>query len=177
MRKTTLVLLVVLVLTLSLGAFAFQKESEGFRGLKWGDPPTKDMVFIRRDEYGENQYELPDENLQIGEVELERIIYYFFDDGNSERLMSVIIRTEGKHNYELLKELCKLKFGEEVYEESSRRIIWASSKTLVHLAYDQYYSKYRTVVNGYLLLSYLPIGGEYQKAKEDVLRESMTDDW
>ncbi|GAI49504.1 unnamed protein product, partial [marine sediment metagenome] len=26
------------------------------------------------------------------------IIYYFFDDANSERLMSVMIRTEGKYN-------------------------------------------------------------------------------
>ncbi len=46
MRKTTLVLLVVLILALSVAAFAFQNEPEGFRGLKWGDPPGEDMKFL-----------------------------------------------------------------------------------------------------------------------------------
>ncbi len=175
-RIAVVALAALIILALSVSSFAFQNEPDGFRGLKWGDPPTEDMVFIGRDKYGENQYELPDENLQIGEVELERIEYKFFDDGKSERLMSVMIQTEdkySKYNYELLKKLCKLKFGEEVYEESSRRIIWASTKTLVYLSYDQYYK----VVSGYLSLSYSPIKGEYQKAKEDVLRESMADNW
>jgi|GEM_PF-4964628 len=36
MRKTTLVLLLFLVLTLSVGAFAFQNEPEGFRRLSFG---------------------------------------------------------------------------------------------------------------------------------------------
>jgi opacity protein-like surface antigen len=36
MRKTTLVLLLVLVMTLSVGAFAFQNEPDGFRRLSFG---------------------------------------------------------------------------------------------------------------------------------------------
>ena len=44
MRKTIVIVLVaVMVLGLSAGAFAFQNEPEGFRGLEWGDPPSVDM--------------------------------------------------------------------------------------------------------------------------------------
>ncbi len=194
MRKAIVVLAVLIILALSLVGFAFQNEPTGFRGLKWGDPPGEDMVFIRGDEYGRNQYELPDEKLQIGEAELESIKYIFFDNGNSERLMEVMIWTKdttstasrslgiNRDNYELLEELCRFKFGEEIIEDSSKRIIWGSSKILVYLTYDQYYlSGFGTIVSGYLSLTYLPISGEYQKpkqkAEEDALRESAKEDW
>ena len=44
MRAIAGVLIIVLVL--SVGAFAFQNEPDGFRGLKWGDPPTKEMTLF-----------------------------------------------------------------------------------------------------------------------------------
>ena len=176
------------------GGFGFQNEPDGFRGLKWGDPPTEDMVFIHGNEYGRNQYLLPDEKLQMGEAELVEIEYIFFDDGNYERLMEVWINTKditsaasirsgvNKDNYELLKELCKFRFGKETTIDSSKRIVWGSSKTLVYLTYDQYYIRgLGTVVGGTLVLSYLPIDGEYQepkqKAEEDALRKSTAEDW
>ena len=37
-KKTLVIALVILVVALGSTAFAFQKEPEGFRGLKWGDP-------------------------------------------------------------------------------------------------------------------------------------------
>ena len=36
----------IIALVLSTGAIAFQNEPDGFRGLKWGDPPEKDMKLI-----------------------------------------------------------------------------------------------------------------------------------
>ena len=44
-----MVFLVMMVLALTMGAFAFQNEPDGFRGLKWGDPPGKDMIFCWKD--------------------------------------------------------------------------------------------------------------------------------
>ncbi|GAI13595.1 unnamed protein product [marine sediment metagenome] len=46
MRKLAFVLAILIVLALSTGGFAFQNEPEGFRGLKWGDPPGEDMELI-----------------------------------------------------------------------------------------------------------------------------------
>jgi hypothetical protein len=48
MKKISLSLLVVLLFIFALASIAqaFQNEPDGFRGLKWGDPPTEDMTFI-----------------------------------------------------------------------------------------------------------------------------------
>lgn len=56
-KKKGLFLVLVLVLTLSLGAFAFQNEPEGFRGLKWGDPPGEDMELVGKFVYEYYWYE------------------------------------------------------------------------------------------------------------------------
>ena len=45
MRKG-LLLVLVLVLALTVGAFAFQNEPDGFRGLKWGDPVGEEMEYL-----------------------------------------------------------------------------------------------------------------------------------
>lgn len=45
MKKITVIgTMVWLVLGLTVGTYAFQDEPDGFRDLKWGDPPTWDMV-------------------------------------------------------------------------------------------------------------------------------------
>jgi hypothetical protein len=111
MRKTTLVLFMVLVLTLSLGAFAFQNEPEGFRGLKWGDPPTENMTKLSRLDLSplsdSGTYRIFEgENLQIGGAELERIEYRFYKG----QLLGVFIETKFNEG-EPLQDVVDLKFG------------------------------------------------------------------
>jgi len=40
----------ILVFSLVDVGLTFQNEPEGFRGLKWGDPPTEDMEFLREED-------------------------------------------------------------------------------------------------------------------------------
>lgn len=60
-------LVVVMILALSLGAFAFQNEPDGFRGLKWGDPPGKHMrPFTTYAHFGVRIYERSFDKMKIG---------------------------------------------------------------------------------------------------------------
>ena len=95
MKKNVSILLIVscilIVFSLILFAeevkFTFQNEPDGFRGLKWGDPPTEDMVYIAIMEGGLTFYKLPNEKLHIGDAWFYKISYSFF--GSPERFMRV----------------------------------------------------------------------------------------
>ena len=152
---------------------AFQNEPEGFRGLKWGDPPTKEMRFIRCDKYGQSLYDLPDEKLQIGDAEILHVTYCFFNDRDVEKLMRVFVYFEGENNFKILETICNAKFDKPSQEEY-QKLIWASPKTIVILSYDRSYGK---LGDGILLLDYVPISDAYHKAKEQKQVEEAEKDW
>lgn len=68
----------IIVLVVSLGAFAFQNEPDGFRGLKWGDSPTEDMVFKFEDSQLSHAYTRPTDKLSIGDAKFTYIDYSFY---------------------------------------------------------------------------------------------------
>ncbi len=99
MKKGIFVVVLVLVLALTVGAFAFQNEPDGFRGLLWGDPPGEAMKYFDTIE-GRERYVLPKENRYFGNIELEQIFYVFY--GDPGRLLSVMLSFKGKTTYERL---------------------------------------------------------------------------
>lgn len=113
--------------------FAFQNEPEGFRDLKWGDPPREDMVYIGTIEGGSRLYELPDEKLYLGDAQFYMILYSFY--GSPERFMSVALHFQGKENYDLLERMCLARFGKQMKKEIYQ-ISWLSPRTSVYLRYD-----------------------------------------
>lgn len=72
-------------------AFAFHNEPEGFRGLKWGDPPGQDMVYYGKSKDNENVlwYKRKNDKLQIGRARIKCIHYLFY----KEQFMEVLIKT------------------------------------------------------------------------------------
>lgn len=124
--KKGLLLVLVLVLVLSVGAFAFQNEPEGFRGLKWGDPPGEDMeqlpsywgAWMDPDEHDFLWYEKQDDKLQIGRAKLESIEYQFYKG----QFYKVEINVDGYYNYKSLKDVVQLKFGMIDFEKKTRGI-------------------------------------------------------
>ena len=109
MKKVIVVLVALMVLTLTLGAFAFQNEPDGFRELKWGDSKTEDMKYFDIIE-GHERYVLSKENRHFGNIELEQIFYVFY--GDPGRLLSVILSFKGKTTYERLETFCRQEYGE-----------------------------------------------------------------
>ena len=150
--KKGLILAVVLVLALSLGAFAFQNEPEGFRGLKWGDPPGEDMKVNRIFKLYQDKldmiiwYTRQGDELKIGGAKLEGIYYGFYKN----KFMRVEIETE---DYELLREVLYLKFGEPTYRGTFKvpsllfkRVMeymsetWDGDTTKIHLVESSIYN-------------------------------------
>ena len=124
MKKVSLFLIVILFFMFALASitWAFQNEPNGFRGVKWGDAPGKDMVFWGKLSksitvafiyphlfpfVGDDVilYKRENDKLQIGGAKLEYIYYLFYKD----QFMGVQIGTE--KDYQSLKDVVKLKFG------------------------------------------------------------------
>lgn len=157
--RISLWFLAVIILMFSLAdiTFAFQNEPDGFRGLKWGDPPTEDMVYIAMMEGGLKFYKLPNEKLHIGDAWFYKISYSFF--GPPEKFMRVDLYFYGERNYKLLESICQGKFGEET-TKGFHEHVWISPETTVVLVYDVADDK------GSLSLGDWTIFSEYTDAKK-----------
>jgi len=111
----------------------FQNEPDGFRGLKWGDPPSEDMEYCRflDSDFDITTYERWKDEMQIGGAELDDINYSFYKG----RFMAVEIEP-GYDNYDALKDVVMLKFGDgtvikkDLYNE---KIVWSGDLATIIL--------------------------------------------
>jgi len=165
--KKGIVLVVVLVLALSVGVFGFQNEPDGFRGLKWGDPPGEDMQCIGDFEADDVAYFLPEDKMFLGDVELYLIGYRFY----KERFMTVALYYHGEDNYDLLETICKERYGKEGIDEAFYDLRWMGQKSFVMLAYDVMEE------DGYLILASTPLALEQTEAKKKEEAEKAEGDW
>jgi len=142
MRKVRVISgMAVLLLALSVGAFAFQNEPEGFRGLEWGDPPTEDMISTdclnkKEDKWNKGFYR-PDDKLAIGSVPLSKIVYSFYYS-EPPGLMSVTLIFEEKENYDLSKTILEGIFGKATKSTMpflTWKDVWIGEKTTIELKY------------------------------------------
>lgn len=140
----TVALAVLLVVALITGFQAKKKnEPTGFRGLKWGDPPTEDMVFSHKIEVpfslfaGAKVYTRPDEKKQVGDIGARNITYGFY--GEPEKFMGVFIYFEGAAQYDWLETMLTDMYGDpeiEKIEENRRRLIWEGDIAGIVLEYS-----------------------------------------
>lgn len=134
--KILLLSLIISTFLLINMGFAFQNEPDGFRGLKWGNPPTKNMVFY--DNFGENVniYFLLGEKLSIGRAQFRKIHYWFYD----KRLAAVSMNFDGKENFDLLESICQYRFGTETtrIEDTMYEfyLVWKGKMARIHLQYN-----------------------------------------
>lgn len=143
MRKGLVLVLVLVMLSVTVGAFAFENEPEGFRGLKWGDPPGEDMeqlpsywgAWMDPDEHDFLWYEKQDDKLQIRGAELESIEYQFYKGQFYKVEINVV---DGYYNHESLKDVVQLKFGVIDFEKkipgiSTKSYRWIGKKATIIL--------------------------------------------
>ena len=172
MRKIAVVAILVVVLAFCGIAFAFDNEPEGFRGLKWGDPPTEEMEFIAEEDEWTVIYRNPNEERKLGDARFDMIIYVFYasPDAPTRKLMSVVLYFRGEENFDILETICKVKFGEPT-NESYQYLGWASPSSMVLLGYDSIDE------TGYLDLGSMPISQQYNREKEKKQAEEAEKDW
>lgn len=166
--KKVLSLVLILVLVLSAGAFAFQNEPDGFRGLKWGDTVKKGMILLGETKGEVKGYMVPDDELYLGDANFYSILYGFYDQ--PKRFMIVYLFFNGKENYGLLTIICHDKFGEET-ERGFYEYSWQSQKAMVKLTYDWIEEK------GSLYLASFPIFFEHMQARKKKEAEKAAEDW
>lgn len=128
--KLAILLLCSLVL-LAVPGLAFQNEPDGFRGLKWGHPPTEEMEYYM-EAAGSVGYFLPKDKMAIGNVNLTSILYMFYEN----QFLAAALYFKGEDNYDLLQTICEERYGEDEMDEGFYKTTWQGHKGFVFLNYD-----------------------------------------
>ncbi|MQY69683.1 MAG: hypothetical protein GH145_02315 [Firmicutes bacterium] len=172
MRRIAMVATLVVLLVFSGMAFAFQNEPEGFRGLKWGDPPGEEMEFMADVDELMKVYRSTSENNRLGDARFYLMLYTFYipPGASVKRFTGAALYFRSKENFDILETVCKVKFGEPT-EKGYLELGWMSLATTVVLGYDSIEE------TGYLTLGSTPIFNQYTKEKERQQAESAEEDW
>jgi hypothetical protein len=115
----------------SPGSLAYLDFKNGFRDLKFGDPPAADMV-LKEDSGDSKFYVRPQDELGIGGATVNRIAYGFY----KERLSSILIETKGLTNSRGLLDVLRQAYG--IGEQPNRFMnsyTWRGSRAIV--SYDE----------------------------------------
>ena len=102
MKPKIAILLLCSLVLLTIPGLAFQNEPEGFRVLKWGDPPTEDMFFVKTVDDIKGYFR-KDDKMNIGDAKRRIVVYQFYDD--PERFTSGVMLFDKEENYDILKDI------------------------------------------------------------------------
>ena len=174
-RKILLAIVLIFLITgigfASQDEIAFKNEPDGFRGLKWGDAPTEDMMLNCQHIYSGSTYYKKEDKLNIGNAELG-LIYYMFNL-YSNQFYKVLSTFYGENNYNTLKIIFEGRFGEstKTYKEYGFNVLqWTGEKTKIKLCYNSKHSEGYIVIESMKIHSERPEDNkqkEIEKAKED----------
>jgi len=168
MKKEALLLALIISIFLLVSAgFTFQNEPDGFRELKWGDLPTEDMIYFTTLE-GARVYNRLNEEMHIGSAQFYLIAYLFY--GQPEKFMSIILYFRGEKNYDLLKTICRGRFGEET-DQGFYLLGWLGQKVIITLRYNTIEEE------GSLSLTNMPILMEKKRIEGQKEIEKSKKDW
>jgi len=123
----------IMVMLLSVSSYAFQNEPRGFRGLRWGQRRTPDMVLVE-EAYNRKGYKRPDDELTLGEAKLTAITYNFLDQGYRQSFMAIYIEFD-KDSYKTLASICEQKFGEP-HKKLINELLWIGVRSNVIIHYN-----------------------------------------
>lgn len=106
MRITKLITMALCIVATS--CYLQAADTEGFRDMKWGDSPTKDMIIDSTEKTTNTKmYHLKNDKLNIGDAQLTGISYTYFDN----KFMSTSIKFKGYANYSSIKSTLETKYG------------------------------------------------------------------
>ena len=137
----------------SLAALDFKN---GFRDLKFGEPPTHSMVL--KDDAGDKKYYTrPEDDLSIGGGRANQLIYGF----TNNRLSTILIQTNGMSNSRALLEVLRQAYGPGSQPDPSLpRYTWRGSQVRVS------YNENANTHNADTWLHHVPARDEEQKDAE-----------
>ena len=97
------------LLSITINAWGFQNEPDGFRGIKWGTKlkDIKQLVFFMSINDKDTAYTKSNDDMSIAELPAKDIYYCFFDNV----FYGTQIRVSGYDRFTLLKGLLEAKYG------------------------------------------------------------------
>jgi len=117
--------------------FSGAPDLYGFRGMKWGANVSDFQGLVKlNDDPFVQRYSKKNDQLQIGGIELESIIYNFYKG----RFMGVSIETRGTSEWKQLKYLVFKKFGPAPNisaHAAAEQYEWRASRSITHLQFFQ----------------------------------------
>lgn len=166
-RARMVLFLLAASLILSLPVFAFQNEPDGFRGIKWGTNISELSEMGIIEDHGEQKlYVRKNDKMQIGDADLEVIIYVFYKD----RLYGVMVIYNSSLNFSKLKETLFQVYG------SGRRpnpfmekYNWYGSSVLITLDFNEIREK------GSIIYFYVPILKEQERDVKEKAKKGASD--
>ena len=135
LRKILLASILIFLIT-GMG-FAFRNEPDGFRGLKWGDAPTEDMVFFGQNVDKEDLYHKENDKIEIRSIKLSNITYRFY---KKKEFIGVSGKIMSDDDYSILEIFCREEFGKPSKESFSSitgdgELEWCGEKSRISLLY------------------------------------------
>lgn len=86
----------------------FGADADGFRDIKWGDIPKKEMTMSKYDATTNiKKYYIQNEKLSVGDAQINAISYWYYDN----KFMGVFIQYDKINNFSSLKSTLEAKFG------------------------------------------------------------------
>ena len=163
----TLIFLLIISVCVSMPAFAFQNEPDGFRGIKWGTDISQlnDMVFDSGD--GDvKYYSRKADKMKIGDTDIEQIGYGFYKN----RFYTVKIRFSGFSNFTRLKASLLDQYGSG--DKPFSRLedySWVGSTVSIVMNFDETFDK------GKLFFFFKPISEEKKADEMQRVKKSFKD--
>jgi len=171
MRRIAVVAVLAVALAFSGMAFAFDNEPEGFRDLKWGDPPTETMEYFDDVDEFMKVYSDPDASNKLGDVYFYRMFFaYYVDVDESLKFAGVTLFYQSKKHFETLQTLCKSRFGPAT-DEDYQEMLWEGIVTSIHLKHDSIEEE------GFLSIDSTRLWNKYLERKEQKQVEDAEGDW
>ena len=177
-RKILLAIVLIFLITgigfASQDEIAFKNEPDGFRGLKWGDAPTEDMIFYHQEvgEYSPNKGNyymqgLLVDKLNIGSAKIRSISYIFNLYSNQFYKVNLFFNSET--NFKILKIICEGKYGKPTLEDKYL-LCWFGDKANVSLYFNSKKKEGLFMIESTKILPERPEDNkqkEVEKAEED----------
>lgn len=147
--------------------FSFGANTEGFRDIKFGDSPLKDMVLEKHDKATNiKHYALKKDKFNIGEATLDSISYWYFDN----KFMGSFMHFTGRGNFNLLKETLESKHGEPYRPNRYMdNYMWTGGNTRLAITYSDVRG------SGMIMLMNIEMSNMSDAYKKDIAAKGASD--
>jgi hypothetical protein len=166
-KLSTPFFLLVISICVSIPAFAFQNEPDGFRGIKWGTNISELPDMSLSEEYGNSKFYLrKGEKLKIGDADIDRIGYGFYKG----LFYSVGIMYNGSLNFKKLKAIFVEQYGQaQQQKQFGEHYSWLGETVKIAVRYNE------IARNGDIWYVFKPLEKEQEKDDEQKAKKGAKD--